>query len=467
MTDLNRRTFVQSLAGMGVAMQMKKMSAREAAPAHLNILYIHSHDSGRLLGPYGQPMDTPNLNKLAREGVLFRNAFSAAPTCSPSRAALLTGCYPHQNGMLGLAHLGFSLNNYKQHIAHTLRSAGYVSVLAGLQHIAANPEMIGYDLVLKPKSMKAADVAPNAAEFLSKKPAEPFFLDVGFFETHRKYHDPDLRDNPNYIQPPAGLPDTPSTRLDMAGYRSSARQLDAGIGQVLDALDRYGYKDNTLVISTTDHGIPFPEMKCSLKDAGWGVSLIMRGPGDFAPGAVCDAMVSHLDIFPTICELIGVEKPEWLQGESLLPVLRGKSEELHDEIFAEVNFHAAYEPKRAVRTKRWKYIRRYDGRTTAVLPNCDYGPSKQLWLDYGWQTEQLESDECLYDLIFDPMERNNLIHDPNHQQVLVEMRSRLVAWMKKTNDPLLRGALSAPPGTRLTFVDEINPKPVPSESLAN
>jgi arylsulfatase A-like enzyme len=465
MVDLNRRTFMQGLAGVGMAMQMKKGSAEDTSRKPLNIVYIHSHDSGRYLGPFGKPIDTPNLDKLAREGVLFRGAFSAAPTCSPSRAALLTGCYPHQNGMLGLAHIGFSLHDYKQHIAHTLRTAGYTSVLAGLQHIAAKPEVIGYDIVLKPKSMRAADVAPNTADFLSQKPTEPFFLDVGFFETHRKYHEPELKDNPKYIQPPPGVPDTPETRQDMAGYHSSARHLDKGIGQVLDALERYGYKENTLIISTTDHGISFPEMKCDLRDAGWGVSLIMRGPGDFAPGTVCDAMVSHLDIFPTICELVGIDKPKWLEGKSLLPLLRGESPELHDELFAEVNYHAAYEPKRAVRTKRWKYIRRYDGRTTTVLPNCDYGPSKQLWLDYGWQKEHLESEECLFDLIFDPMEHNNLVHDPAHQQVLTEMRSRLEAWMKRTDDPLLRGPVPAPPGSRSTSADEINPKPVPSESL--
>src|ERR1044071_2229241 len=114
----------------------------------MNIVYLHSHDSGRYLSPYGHAVPTPNLKKLASEGVLFRRAFSAAPTCSPSRSALLTGQFPHQNGMIGLAHRGFAMNDYKKHILHTLRTSGYHSVLAGLQHIAAKPETIGYDELL-------------------------------------------------------------------------------------------------------------------------------------------------------------------------------------------------------------------------------------------------------------------------------------------------------------------------------
>ncbi len=451
---------MQGMATIGLAAGLstgKLALAKADTPP--NIVYIHSHDSGRYLGPYGHAVSTPNLNRLARQGVLFRQAFCAAPTCSPSRAALLTGCYAHQNGMLGLAHLGFKLNDYKQHVIHALKPAGYTSVLAGLQHIAPDPAMIGFDQVRKPKSNHAADVAPNAVEFLKSTPRQPFFLDVGFTETHRPFPEQSSEDNPDYVMPPAAVPDTAATRRDMAGYLSSARQLDRGIGQVLDALDQHGLAENTLVISTTDHGIAFPGMKCTLTDAGWGVSLIIRGPKEFKPGTVCNAMVSHLDVYPTICELAGVPKPSWLQGKSLLPLLRGETRELHDVIFAEVNYHASYEPKRSARTTRWKYNRRYDGRTTAVLPNCDNSPSKQLWLDNGFKNEQLEHEEELFDLIFDPAERNNLAKDPAHQQVLAEMRSRLDAWMRDTNDPLLKGPIPLPPGAYATPVDEINPVP--------
>jgi arylsulfatase A-like enzyme len=460
MPHVDRREFVQGLACVGLASHFAGASSSNGVEKPLNILFIHSHDSGRYLGPYGHRVPTPNLDKLAAQGVLFRQAFSAAPTCSPSRAALLTGCYAHQNGMLGLAHLGFSLNDYKQVIIHPLKAVGYTSVLAGLQHIAVDPALIGYDEVRKPKSMKAADVAPNAVKFLRSKPKQPFFLDVGFFETHRPYHEPTAADDSNYILPPSPIPDTPTTRKDMAGYHASARQLDRGIGMVLDALDRYGLAENTLVLSTTDHGLAFPAMKCGLTDAGWGVSMIMRGPKEiFKPGTVCDSMVSHLDVYPTLCELAGAAKPAWLQGKSLLPVLRGETDTLHETLFAEVNYHAAYEPKRSARTARWKYNRRYDGRSAVVLPNCDDSPSKQLWLDNHWQTAHMAYEEELFDLLFDPAERNNLIQDPAHEKTIEDMRSRMDAWMHETNDPLLKGPIPLPPKGRTTPVNEISPKP--------
>ena len=359
--------------------------------------------------------------------------------------------------MLGLAHRGFALNDYAQHIIHTLRPAGYTSVLAGIQHVAAQPETIGYDLLLKPESMRAVHVAPAAARFLQSRPREPFFLDVGFFETHREFPEPAEEDDPNYVAPPPQLPDTPATRADMAGYRASARLLDAGIGQVLEALAQSGLAESTLVISTTDHGIAFPEMKCSLYDAGIGVSLILRWPGGWRAGSVCDAMVTQLDLCPTLCEMAGIEKPDWLQGKSLLPLLRGEVDHLHDAIFAEVSYHAAYEPKRCARTLRWKYIRRYDGRTTPVLPNCDNSPSKRLWMNAGWQTAPREHSEDLFDLLFDPLERCNLAADPANLPVLLDMRSRLDAWMRDTDDPLLNGPIPAPPGSVITPVDAIDP----------
>jgi N-sulfoglucosamine sulfohydrolase len=448
----SRRGFLTGLAAGGaLAGQAPSTSGKP-----LNIVYMHSHDSGRYLSPYGHPVPTPNLRKLASEGIVFRRAFSAAPTCSPSRSALLTGQCPHQNGMLGLAHRGFSMVDYQRHMLHTLRGAGYHSVLAGLQHIADKPERIGYDEVKKPRSTRAADVAPQAVAFLDQKPKGPFFLDAGFFETHRTYPAPTAEDDARYMQPPVPIPDTPETRADMAGFHASARNLDRGIGQVLEALERNGLAENTLVISTTDHGIAFPRMKCNLTDFGFGVSLILRGPDVFRGGKVCDAMVSHIDIFPTLCEWLQIQPPAWLEGRSILPVLRGQSREVNDEVFAEVNYHASYEPMRAVRTERYKYIRRYGERTAPVLPNCDDSPSKTLWLESGWRERALPKEE-LYDLIFDPGEQCNLAADRAAERNLNAMRGRLDAWMHRTSDPLLSGRVAAPPGAKVNPVDGTSP----------
>ncbi len=428
-----------------------------------NIVYLHSHDTGRYLQPYGHAVPSPNLQKLAEGGMLFRQAFDAAPTCSPSRACLLTGCNAHTNGMLGLAHRGFSLKDYKQHIAHTLRPAGYHSVLLGLQHIARDPAIIGYDQVVKPKSMRVEDVTPGAVEFFNKAPKDkPFFADIGFFETHREFRKPGPQEDARYAFPPAPIPDTPETRADMAAFKASARALDNAVGEILKAIEVNGLAENTLIISTTDHGVPFPSMKCNLTDHGIGVSLIMRGPGGFTGGKVCDAMVQHLDLFPTLCELAGVAKPKWLEGKSLLPLARGEVKEIHEQIFAEVNYHASYEPKRAVRTQRYKYIKYFDNRRKPNLPNCDDGLSKTVWLEHGWKDQAMPAEQ-LYDLTFDPNEVQNLAGEPRHAATLQDMRKRLDTWMRATSDPLLSGFVAAPEGAVANDPDGISPRdrPVP------
>jgi N-sulfoglucosamine sulfohydrolase len=451
-SELARRNFLRTCAGAAALAQ--------AGRSRPNILYIHSHDTGRYLEPYGHAVPAPNLRKLAEAGVIFRKAFNAAPTCSPSRASLLTGMCPHSNGMLGLAHRGFSLTDYRNHILHTLRPAGYHSALIGLQHIASDPAIIGYDEVRSFRGNHVEDVAPAAADFLARRPAAPFFLDVGFFETHREFRKPGPAEDARFCQPPAPIPDTPQTRADIAAFKASARVMDEGVGVVLRALESSGLAANTLVISTTDHGIAFPAMKCNLTDHGMGVSLIMRGPGGFSGGKAVDAMVSHLDLFPTLCDLLDIQKPGWLEGRSMMPLVRGEAPEIHDEIFAEVNYHAAYEPERAVRTERWKYIRRFDHRTHPNLPNCDDGPSKTLWLESGWRSRTVEAEQ-LYDLVFDPNETRNLVGDASAAQPLAGMRARLDRWMRATSDPLLHGPVKAPPGARVNDPEGMSPNEQP------
>ena len=181
----SRRDLMKSLVRGGALLSSRARAQTNRKP---NILYIHSHDTGRYIQPYGYNVPTPNLQKLASEGVMFRQAFDAAPTCSPSRAALLTGQCPHNNGMLGLAHRGFFLNDYNQHVLHWLRPHGYRSTLVGVQHIAKDPHVIGYDEIVSTRNNQAAEVAPAAVRFLKQHPQEPFFLDVGFYETHREFH---------------------------------------------------------------------------------------------------------------------------------------------------------------------------------------------------------------------------------------------------------------------------------------
>ena len=422
-----------------------------------------------MIQPYGYAVPTPRLQQLAEEGVLFRQAFCGAPTCSPSRAALLTGQSAHASGMLGLAHRGFRLNDPTQHLAYFLRSHGYTTVLTGMQHVAAavragghddnesNSDSgdgidIGYNIVRTPPTRDAAHVAPIAVDFLHNAPAEPFFLDVGFTETHRDFPELTDPDAGRYLQPPRPLPDVPAIRQDFAAYCASAAALDAGVGKVLDALAETGLAERTLVIYTTDHGLAFPGMKCNLTDHGIGVALILRGPNSLADrlagGRVVDALTSHIDLYPTLCELLDLPRPAWLTGQSLVPLLSATGNsprEVNDAIFAEVTYHAAYEPMRAVRTQRYKYIRRYGLHRTPVLTNCDESPSKSYWLEHGWAARKLPREE-LYDLVFAPNEGGNLAADPAYQVVLADMRRRLDQWMQTTDDPLRLGDVAAPSG---------------------
>jgi arylsulfatase A-like enzyme len=229
----------------------------------------------------------------------------------------------------------------------------------------------------------------------------------------------------------------------MAAYKASARSLDQGVGAVLNALDEHDIADDTLVVLTTDHGLAFPGAKATLYDRGIGVLLIVRGPGGFHGGRVSDALISQIDLFPTMCEIAGADVPDRVQGRSILPLMRKEVSEVNDEVFAELSYHAAYEPMRAVRSQRWKYIRRFGDRELPVLANVDDGPSKDLLIAAGWADRPLPREE-LHDLLFDPQEAHDLAGDPTYRPVLEAMRERLEGWMRDTADPLLDGPVPAP-----------------------
>ncbi len=432
-----------------------------------NIVYIHSHDTGRYVQPYGYAVATPNIQRLAEQGALFRQAFCANPTCSPSRACLLTGQWAHSCGMGGLVNRGWSLPHPERLLPHFLREQGYQTVRTGIQHVVKDPEQGGYERI---EGGAGGDegTAERAVAFLAEQHVRPFFLDVGFVATHRRA---EVFDGPppgaastdaRYVAPPAPLPNTAVTRADMALYIDAARLLDGLMGQVFAAIDARGLADNTLVICTTDHGIAFPRMKCNLTDHGMGVMLIARGPGGFSGGQVIDSLASHIDLFPTICAVAALEPPAWLQGQSLLPLVDGRAAQIRAAVFAETNYHVCYEPQRAVRTERWKYIRRLHARAEPVLPDCDDSASKDYLLENGW-AQRPEAEERLYDLLFDPHESNNLAADSLYAEVVAELRSQLEQWRQQTGDPLLTEPIFSPPATaEVVAPAALSPRHAPS-----
>jgi N-sulfoglucosamine sulfohydrolase len=425
-----------------------------------NVIYMHSHDTGRYVQPYGHAIPTPNIQWLADQGVMFRNAFCAAPSCSGSRAALLTGEYCHTNGMMGLAHRGFALKDYSHQLVSVLNAAGFHSELIGEQHISADPHTLGYNVVHEIPDTRVNSVGPAAIESLRSGLPEPFFMSIGFFETHRSFFEPSSVRDRVYSLPPPFLPDTAEIREDVAAYKASARSLDHGVGTVLNALHQTGLDERTLVICTTDHGLAFPTAKASLLDRGIGVMLIVRGPR-FGGGRAYDELVSQVDIFPTVCDVAGIERPPWLVGRSLVPLVSGEEEPgARSEIFSELTYHAAYEPQRAIRTERYKYIRRFDEYPYPVLANCDDSPSKEAYLARGWATREV-SREALHDLFFNPGEGRNVMGDPDYATIYTELRGRLEAWMEETNDPLLSGPIAPPEGALINAQTQVSPSDPP------
>ncbi len=427
----------------------------------MNIIYLNSHDTGRCVNPYSHQARTPNLKRLAEEGVMFRQAFSAAPTCSPSRAALCTGQYPHVCGMIGLGNRGFHTTSCANHVANTLKTNGYETSTWGMMDnhmgmgcIGKDHTALGYEKFIRGRN------SDDVVTYIKERHQRPFFLNVAYTLTHRigggftAARQPE--DEPRYLTPPAPLADTPKIREDWAHFLSDAAALDREMGKIIAAVDEAGLANDTLIIATTDHGPPFPGMKCNLTVHGCGVFLIMRGPSGFGGGRAIDGLVSQVDLFPTICDITGIEKPPWLAGTSVLPLVRGEKDQIHDEIFAEVTYHAAYEPMRAIRTPRHVYARRFGDRRRPVLANCDASPSKDEWLARGFADRE-HPTEALFDVFYDPEEMHNLASEPAHAATLNEMRTRLDRWMNETSDPLLKGRVPMPEGAWANDESDVDP----------
>ncbi|MDW8062103.1 MAG: sulfatase [Nitrososphaerota archaeon] len=427
-----------------------------------NVLIVISHDTGRHLGCYGVGVDTPSFNRVARDGLVFTNVYCTAPQCSPSRASILTGLYPHNHGLIGLTHRGFRLGVCKL-LPAILAENGYQTYLFGFQHESPDPYLLGYQNVVKGKSNSCTDITPLILDFLKSRPKKPFLAMVGFSETHRPF--PEYRESIDGIKPLPYLPDEPDVRRDIGGLNILIRMMDESIGSIADALEDTGLYEETIFVYTTDHGIAFPGAKATLFDPGIEVALLIRGPEPFYGGKRIEALLSNIDIMPTILDVCGIPIPSEVQGKSILPLIRGEKDRLHDEIYLELTYHAAYDPIRGVRTDRYKYIRSFEWRPYWFPPNVDPSPSKEVARRYGY-FDRVRPIEMLFDLHKDPLEKVNLAGDQSYSDILRYMRSKLYNWMKETNDPLLtRGYIPPPSDARVTpprsyEPHEIDPFPI-------
>jgi arylsulfatase A-like enzyme len=410
-----------------------------------NVVLLITHDTGRYVSPYGiETVDTPNCERLARESVTFDKAFCAAPQCSPSRAALVTGRYPHSNGVMGLTHsdFGWALPETELSAAKLFGPVGYETWLFGLQHETGDGSTLGFDHV--DLGFSILDLPEHLGPLLSDRDENaPFFCQIGCFETHRPWNVWDTEpDDSLGVHVPPYLHDGPETRAELASFQGLVKRFDKGLGQLLDLLQGHGLGEHTVLVVTTDHGIAMPMAKATLRDPGIETFLFMRYPdGGWAAGRRERALVSNVDVLPTLLEATGTPLPATIQGRSFLPLLRGDAYDSRDAIFAEKTFHGSYDPMRCIRTERYKYIRYFEKSSVHKVPAdiSGGGASREL----GVAIERQAAEE-LFDLRTDPNETTNLAADPAHQQTRDDLRARLAQWMIDTDDPLRHGPIASP-----------------------
>lgn len=409
-----------------------------------NIMVMTCHDLGRHLGCYGAEVETPHLDRLAGEGMRFRKAFTTAPLCSPSRASLHTGKYPHQVGVNGLSHPPFKMEieEPEAHLAHHLKRQGYEErILVGFQHLCADSEKLGYSEA-RFRLGAAESIAEEACTVLDGLSAEePFYLEVGFFETHRPFDWGGVEAHPPATENPFPyLPDSEAARAEAGALGAAVAALDAGVGRILKTMEERGLGDDTWVIFVTDHGLPFPRAKGTLYDPGLETALIMRWPnGGIPAGAEAGGLVSLVDIVPTILGGIGVGNETSLDGMDLWPWIQSGTgtDGPRKRLFAEKTYHTGYEPMRGIRTEQYKLIVNFEtGPAFDVATDIIATPTAATILD---QLTALRPAVELYDLDADPLEKVNLAGEPGYEEVVKELREDLFRWMRETEDPLLQG----------------------------
>ncbi len=418
--------------------------------ARPNLILIDCHDLGRHLGCYGHPtVPSDAVDALAADGVLFENAYCTAPQCSPSRASLYTGRHAHDVGMLGLAHPPFDwrLRPDARYLAGYLQEAGWSTHHVGVQHVARNTpdhvRALGFDSHAAPHA-EASIVADEAVRTL-REAEGPYFLNVGFEEPHRDANGR-FEDHPPFdargVEVPAYLPDTPEARAEMAALQGAIHAMDRGVAGIVEAAMQRPDAANTWIVFTTDHGLALPRAKASMYDAGLGVAMVMRWPArGLTGGTTIDALTSHVDLVPTVLEGLGLDTPDALHGRSLWPLLNGETARHHDTVFAEKTFHTAYEPQRAVRSERYKLIANLEVDVMNIPGDVLRSRvTAQMVDEIASERPPLE----LYDLATDPHERDNRTGDPALAQVEAELKRELVAWMRRTSDPILDGPIASP-----------------------
>jgi N-sulfoglucosamine sulfohydrolase len=432
-----------------------------AAGERPNFLFIVSEDNGPELGCYGDSFArTPVLDRLAAEGVRFDRAYVTQAGCSQSRASVMTGLYPHQNGQIGLATWGFRMYRPDTpNIPRQLKAAGYRTGIIGKLHIS--PEAaFPFDFAEIPAGNFARrglhDYARHAEQFI-RASDQPFFLSVNFPDAHQPWTRqveglPAEPQGPADVKPMAYMGvDQPDLRALVADYYNCMSRLDTLVGEVLAALQRSGKAANTLVVYLGDHGADMLRGKRTSYEGGVRIPLLARWPAGARAGQVRRDLVSTVDLLPTLLELAGAAPVPGLAGRSLAPLLRGEAAPWREYLFTEFHTHAAktnYWPQRTVRDDRYKLIENLlPGRVNpgydftlhhldADLAGAIAAAPPEVRAAYARMKEPPRWE--LYDLQADPYEFRDLSADPAQAATRARLQGELDRWRAQTADPLLK-----------------------------
>lgn len=399
------------------------------------------------IGCYGNSVvKTPNIDKLASQGLQFNNAFLTASSCSPSRCSIISGKYPHSNGAAEL-HTPLPANEIPFPLI--LKENGYYTAQAGKWHLGPNIYH-AFDRYTDNNGYKNGDGGEdNWIPFLKDRPKDkPFFFWLASHDAHRPWGADDfhITHNPEDIEVPLFFENTPETRQDMASYYNEIGRFDYFIGEIRNELDKQGVLENTVIIVMSDNGRPFPRCKTRVYDSGMKTPFIVFWPEGIAnKGELSESLISAVDIAPTILEMAGVEIPKKYQGKSFLPVIKNPSAEIRTIVFSEHNWHDYEAHERMARTKDFLYVLN----SRPNLTNCGPADSKtsptQHALNKVRDSGKLtpaqadifispRPQEELFDVNNDPLQLVNLASIPLYQNKLKEMRTILTNWQFNTGD---------------------------------
>jgi len=486
--------------------------ALPARAAERNIVFFVTDDESQTLGCYGDAVAvTPNIDALAADATLFVNAFATTASCSASRSVILSGMHNHKNGQYGHAHDYHKFASFYDVVSlslpRVLAKAGYRTAQIGKYHVAPE-EVYHFEKYLPGNGRNAVQMAENVREFINDtSDKRPFFLYFATTDPHRSGGKdktsqlklpPDLFGNlpnrgahagvdevfydPAKVPIPPFLPDTPETREELAQYYQSCSRIDQGLGRLIEILKEAGVYDKTLIVYTSDHGMAFSGGKTTVYEGGLKVPFVVRNPYEPQRGIRSEALISHIDITPSLLDFAGALDPKtngpksWTdpeqywkergehlmdnrrgrhkfrsyQGKSWLGILGDPKGEHWQTIFASHTFHEIqmYYPMRVVRDKQFKLI----WNIAYPLP---YPFATDLWAASSWQAQFQKGPDApygqktvreyihrpqfeLYDIEHDPNETTNLANDPRYAKILKQYQDRLKAMQKELEDPWIR-----------------------------